>query len=72
MEHKYKIIILVLTIASLIMAYNILTLYRQEYKTNNKKIHKKIHKKINNGDIILISDIIYILLVILVSLVMDD
>lgn len=68
MKAPYIIIICVLVLASLIMAHNILTLYKQECRTPNKNIHKKI----NNGEAKLVSDVLYIILVIIAAYFVDE
>lgn len=68
MKQRYIVIICVLIFANLIMSHNIMTLYKQECKTKNKNIHKKI----NNGDIKLVSDMLYITLVIIVAFFVSE
>jgi hypothetical protein len=65
MKTQYVIIILVLLFASIMMLHRILTLYKQDCKHKNDIVHKTI----NNGNAQLITDIIYITLLIIVSTV---
>ena len=63
MKKHYVIIILILLFSSTIMLHRILTLYKQECKHKNDIVHKSI----NNGNAQTITDVIYIILLIMVS-----